>query len=124
MTGPSLPAEYSLVDLTDPKWAARLAREAVATTATPMPTAISFGDGAEEAFIRAVMALPVGYTVGLLPEGEPIPTDNGLGPFDFSLVEGTDFDGVRCRRMDPETQDATGPEITVPWEQVAHVRVY
>lgn len=31
-TTPVLPAEYSLVGLTDPKWAARLAAEAKAAT--------------------------------------------------------------------------------------------
>lgn len=86
-------------------------------------SSITFGDGAEEAFVTVAGRIPFGCTVALLNDAQPIPT----GP---DIVSGTDVSfvaaddsGVYFAGLD-SNGNKDGSTGFRPWSEIAHIHVY
>lgn len=85
---------------------------------------ITFGDGAEEAFVNLADLIPIGYTVALLPEGAEV-SHNELDPaMDVSIV-GADQFGVHYRQINSLGEIIDRRTIHVrPWDEIDRIHVY
>lgn len=84
---------------------------------------ISFGHDAGEAFWTLAQAIPVGYTVALLPEGRE-PDHDGINPYiDVSFV-GADIYGVAYHRLNERGEADTTTTYRRGWEDIGHIHIY
>jgi hypothetical protein len=85
---------------------------------------LTFGDGAEEQYVQAVAAVPSGYTVALLADGEELPPADEIVPGADVRFLSADADGVTYMVIDGRGDPVSGDSQFKPWAEIARVHVY
>jgi hypothetical protein len=96
------------------------------TTAATHPGALSitFDGEARNVFETLLRAIPHGYTVALLGEGQQVPSAPAVVPDIDVTIVAIDATGVAYRNLTPVDAEPTGPIKIKKWEDIDRVHVY